>query len=84
VSVRTIIVCRARVSRACLHGQPSRKQFGAGYMEGVPDPPLSEDGTFDGESICCDPCYLALGGPLNAELPGAIERWRDRRAASGE
>lgn len=73
-----IIHCRAQVHSDCLHGQPSRVQFGEGYMEGVVDPPLSEDGTYDGATVVCDPCYMALGAPTHAELPAAIERARTR------
>lgn len=71
----TAIVCRARVSAACLHEQPTAGQFGE-------DGPLSEDGTFDGTSIVCDPCYIALmpltpsGQALNHELPDAISQAR--------
>jgi hypothetical protein len=42
----------------------------------VLDPPMSEDGTFDGESIVCDPCYVAMGGPTNEELAQAIRAAR--------
>ena len=73
-----VIACRARVSPRCLHGQPTRKQFPAGLIEGVTDPPMSEDGTFNGESIVCDHCYLALGAPLNSELDGLIAQWHRR------
>ena len=78
----TVIRCRARVSARCFDGQPSRKQFGEGYDENVADPPLSEDGTFDGETIVCDPCYVQLGAPTNEELPAVIEE--ARRSARAE
>jgi hypothetical protein len=71
----TTIVCRARISRDCLHDKPARLQFGK-------DMPLAEDGTYDGESIVCDACYVALmpltpsGMGLNHELPAAIEQAR--------
>jgi hypothetical protein len=54
----------------------TRKQFGVDYDENVLDPPMSEDGTFDGESIVCDPCYVAMGGPTNEELAQAIRAAR--------
>lgn len=48
------ITCRAKLVGACLHGKDTYQQFGE------PDRPMSDDGTFDGESIVCDPCYIAL------------------------
>lgn len=63
----TNIVCRARVSASCLHEHPTTSQFGE-------DLPLSEDGTFDGATIVCDPCYIAL--TLNHELADAIKAAR--------
>lgn len=71
-----IISCRARVSGECLHGEPAVRQFSA-------DLPMSEDGTFDGESVVCDPCYLLLlprtrsGRGLSHELPEAIRSYRE-------
>lgn len=65
------VVCRAQTHSRCLDGQPTRHAFGE-------DLPLAEDGTFDGESIVCDPCYIGLmpltpsGNGLLAELPAAI------------
>jgi len=66
-----IISCRARVASSCLDGQPTRKQFGDNL-------PMAEDGTYDGASIVCDACYIALmpltpsGRGLNHELGAAI------------
>ena len=63
------IACRGRIAKACLNGQPEEVAFEEG---------MSEDGTFDGQSIVCDPCYVALmpltpsGRGLLAELPAAI------------
>lgn len=71
----TTIKCRARVSTECFHDSESRRQFGY-------DAPLDEDGTFDGETIVCDPCYIKLmphtpsGSGLNHELPDAIAHLR--------
>lgn len=75
MSGRHKIVCRARVSDACYDGQPTTKQFGE-------DDPMDDDGTFDGSSIVCDACYVALmpytrsGQGLAHELPGAIRHLR--------
>lgn len=66
------IVCRAKVSTACLNGQSTRLQFGE------PDLGMAKDGTFDGESIVCDSCYIKLmphtpsGRALHHELDDAI------------
>jgi hypothetical protein len=73
------IKCRARISARCLDGQPTRKQFGE-------DLPMGEDGTYDGQTIVCDACYVALvpltpsGQGLNRELSDAIRRAREARA----
>ncbi len=70
-----VVSCRARTSSSCLHLQPTLHAFGE-------DLPLNEDRTFDGTSIVCDPCYVALM-PLTPsriglidELPAAIARAR--------
>lgn len=61
------IVCRARLDSDCLHG-----------VAGDPDAPMPEDGTWDGKSIICDPCYIRLmpftksGQALHHELDEAI------------
>jgi hypothetical protein len=66
------IACRARVSAGCLQDKPSSAQFGY-------DAELHEDGTFDGSTIVCDPCYVELmpktpsGRGLLHELPAAID-----------
>lgn len=65
------IRCRAQISERCLDGHPTRMQFGD-------DLPMAEDGTYDGQSIVCDACYVQLmpltpsGAALNDELPAAI------------
>lgn len=67
--------CRAKVADACYDGKPTRLQFGE-------DLPMPEDGTFDGDTIVCDSCYVKLlrytpsGRGLNDELPAAIEAAR--------
>lgn len=68
-----VIRCRAKVTAECLDGKPSWRQFGE-------DLPLSEDGTFDGSTIVCDPCYIRLmpltpsGQGLHHELDDAIKK----------
>lgn len=65
------IVCRARVSKDCLTGQPMTVEAEMDFMY--------EDGTYDGTSIVCDPCYVMLmpftpsGQGLNSELDAAIK-----------
>lgn len=72
-----IIVCRARVSERCLQGKPMST------MVGEPGS-MAEDGTYDGSSIVCDSCYVALmpltpsGRGLTHELPAAIAKARAR------
>jgi len=50
------IVCRVKKSRACYDGRLSLPVYGA---EG-----MAEDGTYDGESVICDSCYIAVGMPV--------------------
>jgi len=75
----TNIRCRARVVDNCKHGRDERS-VGASF--GDPDYRMQYDGTWDGESIVCDPCYVELmphtpsGQALNEELPEAIARVR--------
>ena len=70
------IHCRARVTGECLDGQPTAVQFGE-------DVSMAEDGTFDGRSIVCDACYIALmpltpsRRGLNHELPAVIAQARE-------
>lgn len=58
------IACRAKVSKNCYDGMSEESVY--------PDGDQRDDGTWDGETVCCDACYMALGGPLNAELESAI------------
>jgi hypothetical protein len=60
-----LIRCRAKISDKCFDGFPTRRQFGE-------DLPLSEDGTFDGTTIVCDPCYVAVGAPPNRVLAQVV------------
>lgn len=72
------IRCRARLDNQCYDGSSMSRQ-----MPGEDSPvQMSEDGTFDGESIVCDACYLQLmpltrsGAATNDEIPGAISLYR--------
>lgn len=68
-----VIKCRAKLSPRCLDGEASGAQFGGENL------PLHEDGTFDGETIVCDPCYVILvpmspsGAGLKHELDETID-----------
>jgi hypothetical protein len=70
------IVCRARLGdQACYHGRRED-----------PEQPMDDDGTWDGRSVICDACYVALmpftrsSQALADELPGAIAHYRDQLA----
>lgn len=61
------IKCRARASKDCLHGKPT--------VETSMDPEgdgMAEDGTWDGETVVCDFCYIAIGMPVNNANPGSV------------
>lgn len=45
------VICRAQISLECLHG--------ASLPDTYPDG-LNDDSTFDGRSVVCDPCYIAI------------------------
>ena len=74
------INCRAKVSRSCYDGRNPRTVY--------EDGDVTEDGTWDGETVVCDACYMALmpltpsGQGLLHELPTAITEAR-RRAGHG-
>jgi hypothetical protein len=70
------IVCRARLGdQPCYHGRRED-----------PEQPMDDDGTWDGRSVICDACYVALmpftrsSQALADELPGAIAHYRDQLA----
>lgn len=48
------IVCRARIAKTCYHG----RAIAGIYPDGMED-----DGTWNGESVVCDPCYIKGGQP---------------------
>lgn len=50
--------CRSRVSSHCYHGRPES----AVYEDGQ-----DEDGTWDGSTVICDACYIAIGQPLRGD-----------------
>ena len=74
------LVCRARITDACLHGKEVARGVLADYA-------MEDDGTFDGESVVCDACYVELipltpsGSGLIDELPRAIRMARVHAAA---
>jgi hypothetical protein len=45
------VICRAQVSPVCIHG--------ASIPDTYPDG-VSDDSTFDGRSVVCDACYIAV------------------------
>jgi len=61
------VVCRARKSKSCYHGRP---------IESVYPDGMEDDGTFDGESVVCDACYIAGGQP--SIYVGRPEGWPTR------
>lgn len=71
------IVCRAKLGPSCLHGQPTAVMFDE-------DLEMDEDGTFDGSSLVCDPCYVRCiaaspsGRGLNHELAATIAALKAR------
>lgn len=61
--------CRSRLSGHCYHGRPSEEVY--------PDDGMSDDSTFDGETVVCDACYIALGQPTPGD-PASIAGGRGR------
>ena len=54
----TPIRCRAKVAADCYDGKAAHLI----YDEGQED-----DGTWDGQTVVCDACYIALGQPTAAD-----------------
>lgn len=50
-----ILKCRAKLSDSCYDGRECVHIYGEDSME--------DDGTFDGESVVCDACYIKGGQP---------------------
>lgn len=75
-----LIRCRARLVPECYEGTSTRRQFDE-------DGPMTLDNTWDGETIVCDPCYLAIlpfsksGQALTGEIPHAIDAYRSNLQA---
>ena len=67
-----LIRCRSRASDECYDGKPEA----AIYEDGQED-----DGTWDGETVVCDACYIAIGQPV-ASNPRTIAQPPERRRAS--
>ncbi len=71
----TTIQCRAQLGSRCQHDEPDAL-LGDGWRD---------DGTYDGETIICDPCYLAVmkaspsGKALTEEIPEALRQARAAR-----
>lgn len=61
------IVCRSRKSPNCYHGKSTVLTSMDPEGEGQ-----AEDGTWDGESVVCDACYIAEGLPVNNANPGLV------------
>lgn len=55
--VGEVIKCRSRVSQACYHGRAT------GEVYEMPSG-MADDGTWNGSSVICDACYIAIGQPL--------------------
>lgn len=73
-----VIRCRATLVPACYDGEPSGPVYDDDEEDGVTG--MAGDGTWDGQSVICDPCYIALepftpsGRCLTSELrPETIE-----------
>ena len=57
------IRCRSKKSKHCYDGKPESSV----YEDGMED-----DSTFDGSTVCCDACYIAIGQPgVPVDSPGA-------------
>lgn len=70
-----IVVCRARIIQGCHHGRTEQAVYERESMR--------SDGTWDGRSVICTPCYAALlpytpdEMGLLADLPQAIRLYKD-------
>lgn len=49
------IKCRSKKSASCYDGKPEEQIYGEDGQ--------SSDGTWDGQSVVCDACYIAVGQP---------------------
>lgn len=62
------ITCRSRAAMDCYDGRPAAEV----YPEGQDD-----DGTWDGETVVCDACYIWLGQPTSGD-PASIAGGKGR------
>lgn len=67
MSIEESINCRVRKSPNCDHG----KLTGASGMDSDGDG-MCEDGTWDGETVVCTSCYIAIGMPVCNSNPGSV------------
>ena len=69
-----VIRCRARVSSKC-YGVAGRDEAGV-----YPDGDQREDGTYSRASntVVCDACYIAVGGPTLEHLESAVRTAQQR------
>jgi len=70
------IVCRVKKSPRCYDGRSSFPLYDEEGMAG--------DGTYDGESVICDACYIAIGTPSvrSGGDPGSLAGGRGRGGAN--
>lgn len=71
-----MVICRARLGHNCDHAKDERAVY-------PPDSPMASDGTWDGRTVICTPCYVRLlpftpdGMGLLEDLELAIQLYRD-------
>lgn len=73
------IRCRAKISPECYDGKDE--------FDGIYDPDgpgMSEDGTWNGKTVVCDACYIAIGTPTNDQLDAVIARYKEIHESAGE
>lgn len=66
------INCRVKKAKACSHGKPTRETSMDPEGDG-----MAEDGTWDGQSVICDACYIAIGMPTSND-PASLAGGRGR------
>lgn len=66
------INCRVKKAQACAHGKPTTETAMDPEGDG-----MAEDGTWDGESVICDACYIAIGMPTSGD-PSTLAGGRGR------
>jgi hypothetical protein len=58
------IRCRSKRSANCYDGKSEESVYGEDGQD--------SDGTWDGQTVCCDACYIAAGMPaVPIDSPGA-------------